>query len=96
MCLGIRALTNWAVLHGLLSPLCGMLRRAATGIGASKTAIWPVLALGGERTHANQGVSLRMVIILFVIIRQAVLFVYDACSWMILCPGRIIHSFLRI
>ena len=42
-----------------------MLRRAATGIGASKTAIWPVLALGGERTHANQGVSLRMVIILF-------------------------------
>ena len=55
MCLGIRALTNWAVLHGLLSPLCGMLRRAATGIGASKTAIWPVLALGGERTHANQG-----------------------------------------
>ena len=32
----------------------------------------------------------------FLIIFQAVLFVYDACSWMILCPGRIIHSFLRI
>ena len=44
---------NRTVLHGLLSPLCGMLRRAATGIGALKIAIWPVLVLGGDRARAN-------------------------------------------
>ena len=55
MYLGFRALTNWAVLHGALSPLCGILLRAATGIGASKTAIRSVLVLGNERANANQG-----------------------------------------
>ena len=43
---------RWAVLHGSLSPLCGMLRMAATGIGASKTAIRPGPALGGEKARA--------------------------------------------
>lgn len=40
-----------------------MLLRSATGIDASKTAIRPVLALGGERALASQGVSLRKVIL---------------------------------
>ena len=48
---------NRTVLHGLLSPLCGMLRRAATGIGALKIAIWPVLVLGGDRARANHNSS---------------------------------------
>ena len=40
-----------------------MLLRSATGIDASKTAIRPVLALGGEKALASQGVSLRKVIL---------------------------------